>query len=96
MPTLGQMIRALRLGYGFTGFFFMRISGDNEPWKIELLPVDGKPTKSNELHRVWWGRGNECADCKPSIVHDIKPLRGVVSVKRPIMFYVNNVGELVS
>ena len=56
MTGLGIRIRAHRLGYGWTGTCFMRISGDG-PFRVDIRPADELPPKTDKLgtmHRVWW------------------------------------------
>jgi len=58
-PTLGMQLRALRLGYGWTGSSFLRISGSG-PFKCEFRPCELIPNtdRPHSSHRCWWGFGD--------------------------------------
>ena len=57
-PTFGMMIRALRIGFGWTGRSFLRVSGSG-PFKFEFRPMELIPNteRNHEPHRAWWEQG---------------------------------------
>lgn len=92
--TLGQAIRAARLGYVWCAKVqaMMRISGDG-PFLVELAPADQLPDNRGNrkrFHRVWW-EGNK----KQEIIDGIKPLARIKAVKRPVQFTVGDDGDLI-
>jgi len=85
-PTLGMMIRGLRMGYGWTGHSFLRISGSN-PFKCEFRPCELIPCsdKNRDLHYAWWPEHAEA----PRI--DLGPIARV-KAKRHFILYVDDNG----
>jgi hypothetical protein len=88
-PTIGMMIRALRLGYGWTGFSFLRISGSG-PFKCEFRPCE-LISNSDKPHyegcRCWWGQGDR-KDLEPFLEHPLFRVRA----KRHFILYVDDQG----
>jgi hypothetical protein len=97
--SLGTTINLLRHGFGpIPGkAFAMRISG-NGPFLVELRPFQHINERkgshgSRVLFRAWWERGI-CSCERQQFINSIKPMRGIVKVKRPIEFYIDDNGEL--
>lgn len=96
MSMLGVTINLLRHGFGPVPNrqFAMRISG-NGPFKVELRPLEHMQGRGREnvTFRAWWSQ--EICRCEMmAFINDIKPIRGIIKVKRPIEFYINDQGEL--
>lgn len=56
-PRIGQMIRAYRLGWGYSKPHgaFVRISDERDGFRVELCPVHALPLKKLKgNHRCWW------------------------------------------
>lgn len=93
--TLGMQIRAIRLGFFTLGKYYMRLSRhpDSERlFRVEIHPlamIDARAAASDRPHVVWWDDLD-----RESLVAAIKPLQGVVRVKKYISFLINDLGEL--
>jgi hypothetical protein len=89
MPSLGQTIRAHRMGYGWTGTCWLRIiTGDGPgPIRCDVHPDGLLPNsmKNHLQYRVWW-EGE-------SIIKDFPLAR--VKAKRPFTVYVDDNGNIV-
>lgn len=91
--TFGERIQALRHGFHCVrGCFLMRISGDG-PFRIDLRPNGHVPGRVEKelMHRIWWSKAEDVAFYSTAI----KPIIGIVNVKRPITFLIDDNGELV-
>lgn len=54
-PTLGQVIKGARLGYGSLGWAFVRITDVPGGFEIDVRPGELLPaTVSDQEHRIWW------------------------------------------
>lgn len=89
-PGLGAMIRSLRLGYRiYRERFFLRISQERSLYRIDVAPLLGVgKSKTLDGHHFCWWEGDQ-----DSLVESIKPLRSVLSVKKPISFLITETGD---
>lgn len=90
IPTLGHMIRGLRMGYAWyePARCFIRVSGRN-PFKFEFHPAGLVPNhKTPEPHWCWWETGR--VDLQGSAF-----IRGIKRVKRPFVAYLDDNGDTV-
>lgn len=91
--TLGMQIRATRLGFFTLGKYYLRLSRHSDKlFRVELHPltmIDSRAMASGTLHIVWWDQEDI-----QGLLDSIKPLRGVVRVKKHISFLVDEMGEL--
>jgi hypothetical protein len=98
-PTFGQMLRSLRLRFGWSHSHqcFIRMA-EIEPEariRVELAPVDGIPTKTAKTEYVIWYQA-EKGETKPDeILAMIEPLRSIRGVKQYIKFDVDGNGRLI-
>lgn len=92
--TLGQTIRAFRLGYRWTRHgYFLRISDDGgKRFRIDLAPADNVPkhNTATKSHLCWW---EDSGDNGWGMIDQITPLKGVIRVKKPISFCITEEGE---
>lgn len=94
-PTLGMMIRALRMGFGWCNAIqgFVRISGDKAPFTFEFHPIGLIPNslrRKDQPHRKWWpdNQGD------PGIpILEAPFLRGIRCVKRYFVAYLDDGGN---
>lgn len=92
--TLGMQIRAIRLGFFTIGNYYMRLSrhpDSDKLFRVELHPlsmIDGRAHLLKDRYIVWWEGDNLLG-----FLQSIKPLQGVVRVKKYISFLVNDLGE---
>ena len=91
-PTFGQMVRAMRMGFGWLGRHgcFMRLSGSG-PFKCELRPCELIPNgaRSSEPYVVFWDKD------KLLDVERIAGIRNLKRVKAPFAFYFDDNGETI-
>lgn len=85
-PKLGMFVRALRMGFSWTGHSFLRISGDG-PFKLEFYPMELIPNSAANggLHWVWWSK--EAAISRDAWFFQVK-------AKRHFITYINDEGEV--
>lgn len=91
-PSIGQVIRALRMGFGWSNHCqgFIRISGDG-PFKFEFHPLGLIPNsfKSSTPYRKWW----PCKD-EPGIpILEAPFVRSLRKIKRHFIAYLDDNGN---
>jgi|SRR5882757_847217 len=91
--TLGMQSRAIRLSFFILGKYYLRLSRhSDELFRVELHPltmINGRAMASGDLYIVWCDQED-----RQGLVDSIKPLRGVVRVKKYISFLIDEMGEL--
>jgi hypothetical protein len=88
MPTLGQTLRASRLGYHWSKKHqcMIYISGDGS-FTVRLCPADQLPRSGHkEMHRCWWDT--------PEILAECPVLSRIKAVRQPISLTIGDDGEL--
>lgn len=89
LPTLGETIRGLRLGFAWSAEYqcFVRISGDG-PFRIQVEPaaLPGFLRANQEKHYVWW------SDDKLDL-SKIKPFPAIARARRRADFLVDGHGR---
>ena len=99
MPTFGQTIRGMRLGYRWSDKHqtMVRISDCGPHFEVRLCPPDQLPKGhwrgENKEHRCWWEKKDGAGGVE--LLDMIAPMRQIKAVKQPIRFVVDNDGLLV-
>lgn len=98
-PTLGQVIKGARLGWGWCGFAFVRIEDAPDGWVIDVRPGDRLPRRATKDHfRVWWKGTDDVDTARGSqlVRHTVQSVIAgglwPTEVRRILRFVVNDAG----